>query len=104
MACNRDSTFFLSCTKLANSLKNNSSFILGFDTTETLLTHSQSMKIRCGGILGMQRVMDIGINSPPVIPDIIATAELLYNEASNFPFNEIVQDIKLFSHRKKHHS
>ncbi len=101
MACNRDSIFFLSCTKLVNSLKNSSSFILGFNTTETLLTHSQSMKIRCGGILGMQRVMNIKINSPPVIPDIIANAEFLYDEASNFPFNEIVQDIKSFKHRKK---
>ncbi|VAW92142.1 hypothetical protein MNBD_GAMMA22-2373 [hydrothermal vent metagenome] len=101
IACHRDDKFFLSCSNLANSLKNNSSFILGLNNSETLLTHAQSMKIRCGGMLGMQRVMNIEINSPPVIPNIIAVAELLYNDACNFPFNEIVQDIKSFNHRKK---
>lgn len=103
MACNRDALFHISCNSLVDTLKKHSSFILGINNYETELTHSQTMRIRCGGILGMQRVMKIDVDSPPVIPDILSTSEIRYDNINNFPFNEIVQDIKTFCHRKKRH-
>jgi len=103
MACHYENKFHQSCQNLANILKDHSSFILGFNKDETELTHAQTMKIRCGGLLGMQRIMNIEVNSPPVIPDIISVSHILYGDALQFPFNKIMQDIKKFSHRKKRH-
>jgi hypothetical protein len=100
MQCNAESKFYDSCSNLSESLKGNASFIVG-NNQDDELTHAQSMKIRCGGILGMQRVMNIEAHTIPVIPDIIAVANMLHGDIKNFPFNQIVQDIKEFSHRKK---
>jgi len=103
MACNRESQYHMSCSNLVNTLKESASFILGINKHNTELTHSQSMKVRCGGILGMQRVMGIDVDHPPVIPDILSACEHQYNTIDDFPFNEIVQDIKTFNHRKRRH-
>lgn len=103
MACNREAEFHIACNKLVDILKNYSRFILGINKHEMELTHSQSMKIRCGGILGMQRVMNINVNSTPIIPDILSASGIHYASIGDFPFNEIVQDIKNFCHRKKRH-
>jgi len=100
MQCNAESKFYDSCLNLSEALKSNASFIIG-SSQDDELTHAQSMKIRCGGILGMQRVMNIEAHTTPVIPDIIAVANMLHGDIKNFPFNEIVQDIKEFSNRKK---
>jgi hypothetical protein len=103
MACNREAKFHISCYNLDATLKEYSGFILGINTHETELTHAQSMKIRCGGILGMQRVLKIGNDSPPVIPDVIRASNNLFHNICDFPYNEIVQDIKTFTHRKNRH-
>ena len=58
------------------------------------------MKIRCGGLMGMQRVL----TGDTAVPDVLETmhsAEQHYGSVSEFPFSEIVRDIKEFSHRKK---
>ena len=60
----------------------------------------QLMKIRCGGLLGMQRVLSEVKEAPDVLV-IMELAQLEYGELLAFPFNEIVRDIKIFSHRKK---
>jgi len=101
MACNHSSDMFDSCNNLVTILKEHSSFIVGLNKQQTEITHAQAMKIRCGGILGMQRVMKIKIGSVPVITEILTSCKQHYGEFKNFPFNEIVQDIKNFSHRKK---
>lgn len=102
MSCSsREDKFHIACNNLVKTLKKYSSFIVGINTHDAELTHAQSMKIRCGGILGMQRVLKLGVGSPPVIPDVILASNKQFSEVANFPFNEIVQDIKSFSHRKK---
>jgi len=103
MACNHNSTVYKSCNEIVDILKDHSSFIVGQSKQYTELTHAHSMKIRCGGILGMQRVMKINIGSVPVITEILAACTLRYGNFSNFPYSEIIQDIKVFNHRKKQH-
>ncbi|MFV2060319.1 MAG: hypothetical protein ACC653_06505 [Gammaproteobacteria bacterium] len=103
MTCNREAKFHISCYKLVSTLKEFSGFILGFKPHEVELTHAQSMKIRCGGIIGMQRVLNVNVDSTPVIPDVLDASSNQYQTVTDFPFNEIVQDIKTFSHRKKRH-
>lgn len=64
------------------------------------LTHAQFMKIRCGGLLGMQRVLKLDIEKKVVVRDVIDSAERKYGSLDSFPYNEIVQDIKRFKLRK----
>jgi hypothetical protein len=66
----------------------------------------QLMKIRCGGLLGMQRILmdEADASGAPDVLKLIQLAEQRYGEVRDFPFSEIVSDIQNFSHRAKKRS
>jgi len=100
MTCLEAEQFMPGCRNLVDIFKENSRFVLGIGQHDDELTHMQLMKIRCGGLRGMQRLLS-GNNNTPEVLDIIALAKTRYSDIENFPFNEIVRDIKDFCHRKK---
>jgi hypothetical protein len=100
MDCSRADDYLDSCRALVELFKEKSRFILGLGTDETELTHAQLMKIRCGGLLGMQRVLKLEA-APPAVRDVIDAAQSCYGFIEAFPFSEIVPDIQAFSHRKR---
>ena len=80
--------------------KEKSRFVLGISQQQDELTHMQLMKIRCGGLQGMHRIL----SGDELIPDVLDTLELTrkrYGNVSEFPFSEIVKDIQDFNHRKR---
>lgn len=81
--------------------KQHSRFVLGLASEDAPLTHAQSMRIRCGGLLGMQRLLQPTVADRPCVRDMIAGAEQRFGQLSAFPFNDIIRDISRFSHRKK---
>lgn len=101
MFCARAAEYQESCAELVEVLKEKSRFVLGVSPDDTELTHAQLMKIRCGGLLGMQRILKMGIGAPPAVREVISAAQSQYGDLSRFPFSEIVRDIKAFRHRKK---
>ncbi len=101
MICIRAHEYRESCITLVSLFKKNSRFVLGLNSNDVELTHAQLMKILCGGLLGMQRVLKLESDSPAAVLDVIAAVETQYTEVVRFPFNEIVKDIQAFSHRKK---
>ena len=88
------------CHQLVIQLENNTRFILGVSNKDSLLTHQQYMKIKCGGMEGMQRVLNPGSEELPSVTDISAHIIKKYGSLSHFPYGEIVRDISNFSHRK----
>lgn len=100
MTCKQSDVYLAGCRNLVDIFKEKSRFVLGLSSQENELTHQQLMKIRCGGLQGMHRVLE-GENQ---IPDVLETLELArkhYNKLEDFPFSEIVKDIQDFTHRKK---
>lgn len=100
MTCKKSDQHLAGCRNLVDIFKEKSRFVLGLSSQEDELTHQQLMKIRCGGLQGMHRVLQ-GDNR---IPDVLETLELArkrYNNLEDFPFSEIVKDIQDFTHRKK---
>jgi hypothetical protein len=89
-----------SCDELDQAFKTNMRFILGVINESDELTHAQLMKIRCGGLLGMTRVLGINTNDPVSVREVIDKTIKEYADIKNFPYNKIVQDIKNFKHRK----
>lgn len=100
MSCTRLDDLQESCLKLDEAFKLNTRFILGVNSENTELTHAQLMKIRCGGLLGMQRVLNIASQQPVEVRDVIDKTIKNHCSIESFPYNEIVQDIKNFKHRK----
>ena len=99
MTCLEATKHMPGCRALVDVFRDKSRFVLGISHQQEELTHMQLMKIRCGGLLGMQRILKADTDVPAVI-DIIELATEKYGNISEFPYNEIVRDIQDFNHRK----
>jgi len=100
MICTQADTRRKTCLQLVYLLKENARFILNLNDTDTQINHAQAMKIKCGGILGMQRMLKPGPDETPSIVDIIVRASEQHGDLDHFPYGEIVRDISIFNHRK----
>ena len=101
MACDNAADLRPDCIELVSLLRRHSRFVLGLAEDISPLSHAQSMKIRCGGLLGMQRVLQASAEKLPSVPELIAESRRRYGQLSAFPCNEIARDIREFSHRSK---
>jgi len=101
MVCSRDDELRASCDELVDLFRQKAHFVLSISSIDSELTHAQSMKIRCGGLLGMQRVMGLVSGDVPMIREMMNTAEKEYGSVAEFPFSEIMPDIQNFNHRRK---
>jgi len=101
MVCSRADDYLASCTGLVDTLRRNSRFVLGIPDGMAQLTHAQLMKIRCGGLRGMQRVLEPDADGVPEVREMIRLAEQAYGDVAAFPYVEIVGDIRAFSHRRR---
>ena len=101
MTCLKSEEYLAGCYELVELFKEKSHFVLGITQHDDALTHMQLMKIRCGGLIGMQRVLTNNTATPPDVLETMSEAEQRYGSVTEFPFSEIVRDIKEFSHRKK---
>ena len=101
MICKQADQYRSACVNLVDAFKHNSKFVLGISSDDVQLTHTQLMKIRCGGLMGMQRLFNQIGDQPPTVLELINQAEQQFGDIENFPFQEIVRDIKAFNHRNK---
>ena len=98
MTCLKADQYIAGCYELVDLFKEKSRFVLGIGSQDDELTHQQLMKIRCGGLLGMQRMLN-GEKSSPDVLQVMQQAEQKFGSIEAFPFSEIVRDIKDFTHR-----
>ncbi|TNF37146.1 MAG: hypothetical protein EP315_03075 [Gammaproteobacteria bacterium] len=99
MICSHSEQHRANCHELVQQLKNNSRFILGLSNIDSDISHMQSMKIKCGGLLGMQRLLAPETDKP-AIDELISKAQQQYGDLAQFPYADIVRDITCFSHRR----
>jgi hypothetical protein len=100
MVCTQADERRETCLQLVQLLKKNTRFTLNLSDTDTQINHAQAMKIKCGGLLGMQRILKTNSEDRPSIVDVINQAKERYGSIESFPFGEIIRDISSFSHRK----
>ena len=101
MQCGRESDFLDSCQSLVDVLRQHSRFVLGLTQPNAELTHTQLMKIRCGGLQGMSREMGHAPQEIPAVRIIYDQVIAEYGNIDQFPFDKILKDIQSFSHRKQ---
>ena len=101
MNCGADTSVWRECENLSQILRQNSRFVFGLSQLENNLTHQQMMKIRCGGLLGMQKVLGKYNGEPFVVREIVGDTFMRYGRLENFPYSEIMPFIKAFSLREK---
>jgi hypothetical protein len=101
MICAHPGEHRATCLHLTELLKKNARFSLNLSNTDNQISHAQAMKIKCGGLLGMQRILETDTQHPPSVVGIVAEVRERYGSLEDFPFGEIIRDIAGFSHRNK---
>jgi hypothetical protein len=91
----------VACGELSALLREKSAFALRLPHTQRILPHAQVMKIQCGGLQGLQRVLDPEAPAPDV-HHLVRMARQAYGELAALPFSEIVKGVAAFQLRKRH--
>ena len=88
------------CGQLAGLLREKSAFALRLATTQRILPHAMVMKIQCGGLSGMQQVLDAEAPAPDV-HRLVRLARERHGELAALPFSEIVKGVAAFQLRRR---
>jgi hypothetical protein len=89
------------CGQLAGLLREKSAFALKLTTTQRILPHAMMMKIQCGGLQGLQQVLDADAPAPDV-HKLVLLAREQFGDLASLPFSEIVKGVAAFQLRKRH--
>ena len=89
VACNNVEAHRL-CIELRDLLRINFTFSLGKTHIDGPLPHSQEMRMQCGGLKGLQFVLDGGGEAHDVAA-LLGTARQKFGELPDFPFEQIVR-------------
>ena len=101
MLCTEAEDHLQECESLVKVLVYNSRFIFSVTDTSLPLTHQNMMKIKCGGLIGINRVI---CSKEQIKPSVIKTKSLIkheYGSFDKFPFGQIIRDISTFKVRNK---
>jgi hypothetical protein len=88
------------CGRLAGLLREKSAFALRLASTQRILPHAMVMKIQCGGLTGMQRVLDPDAPAPDV-HRLVLLARERHGDIESLPYSRIVQGVAAFQPRRR---
>ncbi|MFA7400683.1 MAG: hypothetical protein WCZ98_09395 [Sideroxydans sp.] len=89
VACNVDA-HRARCITLYQLLRSNFSFALGVAHIDEQLTHAQEMRLQCGGLKGLQFVVD-GSDEVVDVVRLLDAVEQRFVTLEQLPFQEVVQ-------------
>ena len=78
------------CIALRDLLRHNFTFALGKLHIEGPLPHAKEMRMQCGGLRGIQFLLD-GNDEVHDVSELLTMTEQRYGELAELPFSQIVQ-------------
>lgn len=92
---------FTNCTELRGLLRANSAFALKM-IEDAPIPHGKDIKVQCGGLIGIQRVLDIEPSTPPVsnVFALVGEARNRFGAFTKLPFGEIIQSVVAYQARR----
>ena len=91
------------CAALLAALHNNANFALKLTSTRGRLPHAKEMKVQCGGLLGLQTVVQPERATQAEVPDInglVDAACTRFGALDELPYSEIVKAIAAYQGRR----
>jgi hypothetical protein len=85
----QDATSLSRCTELHGYLRHSFSFALGQMHDDTVLTHAQEMRVQCGGLKGLQYVLDEDAEVDNV-DALMESAVQKWGGLEEIPYSEVV--------------
>jgi hypothetical protein len=89
------------CGQLLTLLRTNSAFALKLKDTQRILPHAMTMKIQCGGLVGLKDLVDPDAHAPDVLK-LVRLAQAEFGALDQLPFSRIVQGVARWQIRKRH--
>ena len=84
------------CIALRDLLRNSFTFALGKLHIDGPLPHAQEMRMQCGGLRGIQFLLD-GDDEVRDVAELLERAQTQYGELAELPYSQIVQRANSFS-------
>lgn len=91
------------CGALHALLRHNAMFTFKL-IHEGPLPHAKELKVQCGGLLGLQRVLEVEAADQARVANVfglVAAAQKKYGSLSELPYSEIVQSIAAYEGRRR---
>lgn len=88
------------CAQLHGLLREKSAFALKLTETTRILPHAMVMKIQCGGLDGLQAVIDPEAPAPDV-HRLVREAQARYGELAALPWSEVVKGVSAWKARRR---
>ncbi|MCO5098092.1 MAG: hypothetical protein M9884_11595 [Rhodocyclaceae bacterium] len=89
-----------SCVLLLQLLRRNAAFTLHLSRADEQLTHAQEMKVQCGGLAGLQRVLS-GSEEVEDVSRLVQSARQAQGGLEDLPYSEIVQSVAAYRTRRR---
>ncbi|MBS3935687.1 MAG: hypothetical protein KGZ43_05895 [Sulfuritalea sp.] len=99
MAC-RAPAVRVACGQLLALLRQNSAFALKLRDPRRILPHALTMKIQCGGLVGLKDLLDPEAHAPDVLK-LVRRAQEEFGALAALPFSRIVQGVAHWQMRKR---
>ena len=99
MAC-REPLARAACGQLLTLLRANSAFALKIKDTQRILPHAMTMKVQCGGLVGLRDLLDAEAPAPDVLK-LVRRAQSEFGSLDALPFSRIVQGVAHWQIRKR---
>lgn len=94
----------LNCVTLHGLLRQNAKFALKLTAVSDALPFAKEIKVQCGGLLGLQGLLDPGESGAARvrnIHDLVTRAQARFGGLQQVPFGEIVKAIAAYQHRAR---
>jgi hypothetical protein len=90
----------VACGQLLTLLRQNAAFALKVKDAQRILPHALTMKLQCGGLVGLKDLLDPEAVAPDVLK-LVRLAMAQYGALENLPFSRIVPGISHWQLRKR---
>lgn len=88
------------CGHLLALLRKNSAFALKVKDTQRVLPHAMTMKVQCGGLVGLKDLLDADAHAPDVLK-LVRLAQAEFGALEKLPFSRIVQGVAHWQIRRR---
>lgn len=89
------------CTALLEHLRNQTRFVFKINEIDGPLPHNKEIRVQNGGLLGLQKLLDIDDEKVGDVRAVIAQSILKYGEIEALPFDSIMQSVMSYKVRPK---
>ncbi len=90
------------CAALKARLRHAAAFVLKLTDPEAPLPHAKELKLQCGGLLGLARLMDAGeTTGVPNVYASVTAAVAKFGSLDTLPYQEILPSVRGYEPRRR---